>query len=122
MEKSTCTRPKPGMSFRPSVPWRIVEGAENAAGFRLLPPGAVGSEIQKGCPVTRSGRVVTYPPGSGEVPRTNALKGNPVRATTTPSTNQSRVRREASPVAPVAGKAYVTAPEKLCLTSKSEDA
>ena len=39
-ERSTCVSPKPGMSFRPSVPCLVVEGVENAARFNAFPPGA----------------------------------------------------------------------------------
>ena len=37
MEKSTCVRPKPGIAFRPSVPWRFSAtgvAASNAAGIQ----------------------------------------------------------------------------------------
>src|SRR6266851_5672748 len=96
-EKSTCVRPKPGISFRPSVPCRIGEGIENASGLRDFPPPALAFEIQTGCPGTKSGRERATPPGSGEAEATTALKGTPVRITPTMSMNQSFVKRAIGP-------------------------
>src|SRR6267378_4521709 len=83
IDKSTCVRPRPGISFRPSVPCLGVDGIEKAAAFNTFPPGAPGMGIQKGCPGTRSGREVALPPGSALALRVNALNGNPLRATMT---------------------------------------
>src|SRR6266705_4148502 len=113
MERSICVRPKPAMSLRPSVPCLVVEGTENALTFKILPPGAVAFAIQKGCPATMSGRVNANPIGSGDVPNTVALNGNPLRATRTVSMDQFRVRRAKAPDFAAAGREYAKAPEKL---------
>src|SRR5580692_9109531 len=122
IERSTCVRPNPGMSFRPSVPCRTVDGIENAFGLRLLPPGAAELAIHSVCPSTRSGLVSAFPSGSGELPTTIALKGSPLRATITVSTDQSRVRAFIQCDLDTAGMEITAAPEKLCRTSKSEEA
>src|SRR5437762_12415539 len=103
-DRSTCLRPKPVMSFRASVPCRMTEASANAAGFKLLPPGAVGFEIQTGCPATRSGRLLAEPPGSGEREVNVALIGNTVRATTIASRDQSFVRIDSRPGFATAGR------------------
>src|SRR5436190_12669245 len=117
-ERSTCVSPNPEMSFLPSVPCLGVAGTENALGFRLFPPPAVESWIQADWPV-RSGRVKTAPP-CGPTPNTTALKGNPLRATTTLSTDQCPAKRETNPdLGP--GISYDRAAETLWRTSKSDD-
>src|SRR6266403_2293226 len=87
-DRSTCVSPKPWISLRPSVPCRIADGAVKAAGFTIFPPAAAELEIHCGCPATTSGRVSTNPIGSGDVPNTTPLKGNPERATTTIAIDQ----------------------------------
>jgi len=99
-----------------------VEGFEKALGFRLFPPGAVGFEIQNGCPGTISGREGELPEIRGKKDDTIALNGNPLLATITVSTDQSFVNNARGPdLAPV-GTLYVIAPAKLCRTSKLDDA
>src|ERR1700682_951774 len=121
-DRSTWVSPKPAMSFRPSVPCRITVGTVNAAGFTRFPPAALEAEIQCGCPATASGRVSTNPRGSGEVPNTMPLKGKPVRATTTVAIDQF-LTTALRPFRPLGdGSSQVIAPEKLCRTSKSDEA
>src|SRR5581483_9131256 len=95
-EKSTSVSPKPLMSFRPSVPWEPEGGTVNAAGLRLLPPGAVGTPINCGCPGTKSGRMKAKP-RTGETTNIWPLSGNPDLATTVESTDQPLVSKESIP-------------------------
>src|SRR5712691_7974249 len=103
IERSTCVKPKPGMSFLPSVPCLGGEGIKNALGFRLLPPPAAGLEIHKGCPDTRSGRDREFRVGSGDANRISALNGNPLRATRTDCRDQWSVSRARGPDFAAAG-------------------
>src|SRR5580700_1866625 len=93
-EKSNCVSPNPGISFRPSVPCWPAGAGLNAAGLRLCPPPADGFEIHFGWPGTKSGRIKVNP-STGEAAKLIALKGNPLLATPTASTDQSFTSAEA---------------------------
>src|SRR5712664_4576018 len=120
-ERSTCLNPKPEMSFRPSVPCLMGEGERNALGLSILPPGAFAAGIHNRWPATRSGRGCTLKPGSGLSTKLIPLKGNPLLAKITASTDQFLVARAKGPDLTAEGMSYVMAPEKLWRTSKSED-
>src|SRR5579859_286842 len=92
IDRSTSVNPNPGMSFRASVPCRRVDEIENAFEFRFFPPGAAGFESHNACPGTISGRIKETPK-IGDGAKICALKGNPVRATITASSDQFLVRR-----------------------------
>src|SRR5258708_11347559 len=119
-DKSACVKPKPGTTFLPRVPCRGCWGIENAAGFSLWPPGAVGSLSQKGTPATRSGLVELTRPGM----RTRfvvTLIGSPLLASTTASIDQFLDSCASSCCFAKCGTSQVTAPEKLCRTSNEDD-
>src|SRR5258708_2748007 len=100
-ETSTWVNPKPGMSFRPSVPCLGGDGTKKAAGFRVFPPGAPGTETHTGWPGTRSGRERADPPGSAEAKNTTPLSGKPLRATTNDSRDQPLGNKASAPVRPL---------------------
>src|SRR5579885_207764 len=117
-DTSTWVRPKPEMSLRASVPCLPEEGTAKAFGLSDLPPGTSGLKTQTGCPAIRS--ALGADPSTGVA--IDPLNGNPLLATTTICVDQLRSSVARGLACARAGIAADTAPEKLCLTSKSDDA
>jgi hypothetical protein len=117
-DRSTCVSPNPRRSLRPSDPCTPSGGTEKASAFNDRPPGKLVPYNQTGLLKSRSG--LRCEPSTALW--TCALKGSPVRATTTESMDQfpNNAPRSLDRVGP--GISKVSAAERLWRTSKSDEA